>query len=370
MNADGLTPFTNNNDFTTANAAFFDRLAHVIQEAADRNILVLVTPSYIGYGCGDEGWCQEMFANGTQKLNQYGQFLGNRLRNLPNIIWVEGGDHTPSTTGTPSEWDLVNAVATGIETGDGGVHLHTAHWSRGTSSSEGPSAAWLDVDGTYTGLGLQTFRDSSSDWGRDKGVRPSFLIESLYEYSVSSGITAVGSVLRAQMYQPLLLGSFGFLFGNVPICFFGNVGDGNPGWAFPTSISVGNWKTQLGSPGARYASRAKQLFSSLPWQALVPDTAHAILKSGYSDANADHSVLLAATPDRHLAVSYFTASMTVTIDMSQFAGSVAASFYDPISGASQLATGSPFANSGTHSFTPPSKNSEGAADWVLLLQVN
>ena len=219
-NVAGHVPFANNNDFTTTHDDYFNDAERFIQQALSRGFLLFMTPSYIGYGCGDEGWCAEMKANGVAKLTQYGRYVGQKFRNYPNIVWVEGGDHTPSTTGNPSEMDLVNAVANGVIAGDGGTHLHTAHWEDGTSSADVPNLAWLSLDAMYWHAGLHLYTKTLADWTRDKGIRPSFLIETWYEneHQVSR------IQLRAQMYEPLLSGSTGFFVGNDPIWFFGNTG--------------------------------------------------------------------------------------------------------------------------------------------------
>jgi hypothetical protein len=44
-------------------------------------------PSYYGC-CNSEGWSAEMTANGERRLTTYGNYVGNRYKNFPNIIWV------------------------------------------------------------------------------------------------------------------------------------------------------------------------------------------------------------------------------------------------------------------------------------------
>lgn len=361
-NAAGEVPFDNVNDFTTTRAAFFDRAAWLFEQAESRGMLVLVTPSYIGYGCADEGWCQEMFANGVDKLTSYGRFLGERFRDSPNIIWVEGGDLTPSTAGSPSQLALISAIAHGIEAGDGGSHLHTAHWSRSTSSTEGPSVDWLDIDASYSGALRLTYQDCLADWGRDAGKRPLFLIEGYYE--TSANVSAVD--LRAQMYQPVLSGGMGFVYGHHSIWFFGRPGDGNPGWSFVSGPQV-SWSTALGTAGARHVTLARDLLVTLEWSQLRPDTTHRILTAGFTGSGAEQNALLASTPDGRLAVAYMTSRLAITIDLGAFSGSVTASWYDPTNGVRTAISTS--ANSGARTFTPPGNNSEGSGDWVLVLQV-
>lgn len=356
--AAGALPFSNNDDFATANPAFFDHAAWIVEQALARGILVFLTPAYLGYDCGDEGWCREMRASGVEKLTRYGKFVGERFSKYPNVIWVEGGDTVPSATGTPSDLDLVNAVVAGIEAGDGGKHLHTAHWKRGVSSSEGPHVSWLDLDATYSGAGLDTYQDCFDDWKRDQGVRPVFLIEAFYEP------TAKGSppVLRAQMYEPMAAGSAGFFLGNHPVYFFGVPGDGNPAWSFPDAPVTGPWKAELGSRGAAYATYARQLLNSIAWQDLKPDPEHVTARSG--------SAHFARTLDGRLGLAYFSTAASASIDMSAFAGAARPIWYDPTSGASKASGSQPIANQGRHDFAPPGANAEGGRDWVLVLRVD
>lgn len=362
-NAEGVVPFADNRDFTRRNPAFFDHAAWVVERAAERGMLVLMAPAYMGYNCGDEGWCSEMRANGVEKLTRFGRFVGERFRDLPNIVWVEGGDLVPSTSGAPSQLDLVNAVANGIREGDRGSHLHTAHWARGVSSSEGPRVPWLDLDSTYSGLTFETHRDSLADFARSVGKRPVLFLEGRYESEKSTNDVQ----LRAQMYQPVLSGSTGFVFGNNPIWSFANPKDGNPSWAFLSGGAV-PWRTATGSAGAASASRAKELFSSLPWHALLPDVKRKILKSSPHASDPAQNVVLASSPDGRLVVAYFTAALSATLDLNGLSRPLAASWYDPVSGARTPAAKEPLASGGLQTFSPPGNNAGSAPDWVLLLE--
>jgi hypothetical protein len=69
-------------------------------------------------------------------------------------------------------------------------------------------------------------------------------------------------------------------------------------------------------------------------------------------------------------MSYFPKRRSLTIAMSQLSGPATATWYDPTTGNSITDSASPVANVGSHVFTPPSNpHSDGAADWVLLLEV-
>jgi len=57
------------------------------------------------------------------------------------------------------------------------------------------------------------------------------------------------------------------------------------------------------------------------------------------------------------------------LDMTALKDSARAQWFDPTSGNYLEVSGSPFPTTGTRSFKIPGKNSAGAGDWVLLLQV-
>jgi hypothetical protein len=353
LDAAGDAPFSDTSDFTTTNAAYFAHVDWFLDQAKQRGFLVLLVPSYLGYGCGDEGWCAEMKANGTTKLGQYGDFVGARYKGVPNILWVEGGDHTPSTAGNPSEMDLVNAIADGIKKGDGGAHLHTAHWGSETLGAAVPST-WLDVDSVYTYQA--PYVKSLEAFSHDDGVRPFFLIESSYENEHGSS----PGLLRSQMYEPVLAGGTGFLFGNFPIWAFWKPGDAP--WQFDDGHYPGGWTTALDTPGAHDATVAGAFFRSIAWSELRPDVGHQIMTSGPADA------LLASSTDTKLAVVYFASSNVATIDLSHLKVPLTGRWVDPSSGTSSQAPGSPFAAGAKHDFTPPGARADSSGDWLLVLE--
>ncbi|MGA2842685.1 MAG: putative collagen-binding domain-containing protein, partial [Steroidobacteraceae bacterium] len=59
----------------------------------------------------------------------------------------------------------------------------------------------------------------------------------------------------------------------------------------------------------------------------------------------------------------------LTVNMAKFAGPVTAQWFDPTNGTYSKISGSPFANTGRHNFSPSGNNSAGDPDFVLLLTV-
>ena len=353
--AAGDRPFTNNSDLSTTNDAYFQHADWFLQQALARGMLVLLAPAYMGYKGSTDGWIQEMTSTGTAKLDTYGRYLGARYANVPNILWVNGGDYTPSS----SEMPLVTAIVNGIKAA-GDTHLHTAHWG-GEPSFNGPQPSWIDVDTVYVNSPPANYTFMVDGFTADNGVRPIFFIEGWYENEHQS----TRLMLRSDMYQPLLSGEVGFVYGIFPIWSFWSGASGND---YANDGNYPNWKAALGAPGGADATRAKQFFGNLAWQNLTPDANHVVVTAGYGSWGSSNYVLAASTSDRHLAVAYFTNTMTITVDMSRMSGSTTTRWFDPSNGTFTAISGSPFANTGSKSFTPPGSNSDGSKDWVLLLE--
>jgi hypothetical protein len=363
----GLVPFTDINDFSTVQDAYFNYALSVIQEADKRGIMVFLTPCYLGsttlIGGQAQGWIAQMQNNGATKCTNYGNYVGTKFASQPNIIWVAGGDRVPSATGSPSQLDLVNDLMGGVIAGDGGAHLVTGHWGGGANALA-TSVAGLTFTIGYEGMETAAqVADTQTAYAQDLGIRPIAPIEEIYENEHSS----TSLLWRQQMYQPVACGATGFFFGNDPIWFFGNNGDGNPGWTFSSAGAESNWKDNLGSNGALYTTIAANFFNSIPWQALIPDTTNQILTAGYVASPTTNNSLLSRTSDGRLAFVYFSVSQTVTIDLRKINGTnIRAQWFDPSNGTYSAVTGSPFTRA-SRNFTTPGNNAGGDTDWVLVI---
>ncbi len=81
--------------FTTPNEKYFAFADFVIREAQKREYRVLLAPLYLGYDCGDEGWCDEARAASSEDMLNWGRYVGSRYRSFSNIVWLIGGDTDP-----------------------------------------------------------------------------------------------------------------------------------------------------------------------------------------------------------------------------------------------------------------------------------
>jgi hypothetical protein len=347
-----LLPFTSSRlsaanvvDYTKPAETYFDHADWVLRRAADQGFLVLLTPSYVGWKGGSQGWYRTMAANGPERLRQYGEYLGRRYRDFPNILWVHAGDYNPP------DKDLVRAIAEGIAAVDPRA-LHTAHCAPGTAAIEyWRGEPWLDVNNVYTYGPVHSA--ALEQHARREGM-PFFLIESAYEYEHG----ATEQRVRAQAYQAVLSGAAGQVFGNNPIWHF----DGPGIHDAPVT-----WQEALGSRGAQSMTHLHDLLRSVPWWQLEPDLCQTLPTEGRGAE--DERAVAARTPDGALAIVYMPARRAVMIDLAQLAGpEIAARWYDPADGRFSPVGGSPFPATGSRRFNPEPANSSGFADWVLVLE--
>lgn len=346
----GLAPFIKPGDFSTPNEAYFDFAHKVVQKAGEYGIVVWLAPAYLGYGGGDEGFFQELRAGGKDKLRAYGRFVGKRFRDLPNIVWMLGGDYTPESR---DQW-TVTELAAAIREEDP-THLMTAHHSPESSAVTAfGDQKWLSVDNFY-GYEKSLFHPLLAEYRRYP-VRPFVLLETTYEGEHNSRPDQI----RRQAYWAMLSGACGQFFGNNPIWHF----DG-PG-LFPAKTG---WRQAMNARGSRDMAILRKLFAGLPWYALVPEDDHAVVPEGYGSGTA--TVLTATTLDGKLSVSYVPsagfARRSLTVALSAFAGPVRGRWYNPTNGRAFEVTGSPFENRDTRCFLSPGDNGSGTDDWVLIL---
>jgi hypothetical protein len=350
---DGIPPFTAPGDLATPNEAYFSRVDQMIRLAAKYGFVVLLDPAETG------GWLDTLIANGVDKDRAYGQYLGRRYGAFSNIIWMSGNDYQ---TWGPDNDPYVTAVAQGIrDTDPSALQTVELNFLRSGSLDDPTWAPLIDLNASYTYD--PTYVQLLKDYNRSNFL-PTFLVEASYEDEQNSSTVPAGTPqqLRRQEYWSLLSGATGQLFGNHYTWQFlcsQRDADGN---------CVGGWKDQLASPGATQMAHVVALLSSRPWYELVPDQNHEVVTSGYGSFGGDDYVTAARTPEGKLAIAYVPSARTITVDLGTLSGRVTARWYDPTNGAFAAISGSPFVNHGSVSLTTPGTNSDGADDWVLVLE--
>jgi hypothetical protein len=352
-NRKGDGPFREPGNFATPNEEYFTFVDEVIRRAGKQGMCVFLCPAYLGYGGGDEGWFQEIKKAGPQVLRAYGEYLGKRYRDVPNLVWVTGGDYTPETK---DQW-TVDELANSLRAADS-LHPIACHAGGVSAAEPFGDRRWLDLNTTYS-YHPALYVNLLEDYRRSP-VRPFIMIESTYENEHD----AKPEQIRRQAYWSLLCGAAGQFFGNNPIWTFDS-----PVKVFPTDIP---WKKSLDTTGAQDMARLRKLFAGRPWHELEPDTDHKIVIDGYGKWDTEAYSTAARTRDGRLVLVYVAspAPNRLTVDMTRLAGPVTARWYNPAKGEYQPIEGTPFPNTGRRVFQTPGDNGTGAEDWVLVLEAS
>ena len=344
-----LIPSTTNYNLTTPNEAYFAYVDQLVRMAATNGIQVMLDPIETG------GWLTTMLDNGMINCRTYGQYLGNRYKNFPNIIWVSGNDF--QNWSDPNNDAVVTAVALGIMDKDTN-HLQTVELNYYVSSSL-DDANWAPIIGLNAAYTYYPTYDEVLHAYRQSTNRPVFVAEANYEFEGLFGPVTTAPILRKQEYWTLLSGGAGQVYGN------------HYTWQF-----LSGWQSYLDTPGATEMAHATALFAPRAWYNLVPDTNHTVVTAGFGTYSgsgyvADNNYMTAArTADGSLVMAYTPVLGQFTVDMSKLSGPAVAQWYDPGSGTYVPISGSPFTNSGTHNFSPPGNNADGDGGWVLVLETS
>jgi hypothetical protein len=334
---DGLLPFADPNDWTTALDAYFDHAEWVVARAARYGIQVYLAPIYLGYPtqADDEGWIREALANGVERCRAYGRYVGRRLGRHDNLVWLMGGDRNPGEARAH-----VDAVARGIQEQDGTRHLFTAHTQPECSPrDEYAAGGWLTLNATYT-YGI-VHRNLIADYRREPAM-PTFLIESTYEGEHNASAVQI----RRQAYWAALCGACGHFYGNYPMWNM------DPGW-----------EAALNARGAQDMAHLKALVDSRPWHTLLPDLEHAAVVAGLGEFRGLDYCAAARAADGSLIVAYLPRGRAITVNLEQLSGPAwAAWWFNPRTGEATPAGQTQRHGTRFSEFVPP-----GEGDWVLVV---
>jgi hypothetical protein len=346
----GVAPFLKPGDFTQPNAGYFEYAHRAIEAASERGMIVWLCPAYLGANGGDEGFFQQIKAAGPAALRAYGRYVGQHFKDLPNIVWMMGGDFAVPEA---ERW-TGNELAKGLRDA-GAAQLMTAHGGQTTALETFGVQTWLDIDTVYR-YQTDLWRPLLAAYEL-KPAKPFVLIETTYEGEHNSRPEQI----RRQAWWAMLSGACGQFFGN------------NPMWHFdgPTLFPHTNtWQQALDSTGARDMARLGRFFSSLPWPDLVPDVQNTLIKTGAGEGA--NRALAARLPGGTLTVIYIPEDgpgpRELMLDLSQVARPCRAQWFNPANDATLAKEESIQRNEGERLFRTPGDNGTGTNDWVLVIQ--
>lgn len=352
-NAEGEKPLLNN-DPTRPNEKYFAHIDWVIRKAEEKGLYIGLLPTW-----GDK--VDKQWGVGPVIFNEtnayaYGQYLGDRYRNFPNIIWINGGDRQGGGAGF-AVWE---ALGKGIKSRDPN-HLMTFHpWGEHSSSQWFRYSDWLDFNMIQTGHNQRSYAIYKRLLVPDYESIPEKPVmdgEPRYEdHPVGWKPEILGwfddADVRQALYWNLFSGGFGHTYGNHAI--WQMLAPGRT----PIGQARNSWDKNLDMPGAWDMIHARRLLESRPFTERVP------FQSIIANAYIPETDYVVATRGKNYIFIYIPTGINTEVNLLR-CGWVRAKawWYNPRSGeTTEIGT---FQGKDIRTFSPPTKGRGN--DWILVL---
>jgi hypothetical protein len=300
-----------------------------------------------------------------EQAARYAEWLAQRYKNEPNIIWVNGGD----VKGSDST-DVWNAIGTAIRH-TSPAQLITFHPFGRTQSSEWfHDAPWLDInmfqsghrryDQDTSGLcyGEDNWRYMEADYRRTP-VRPALDGEPSYE-AIPQGLHDpsqpywTDADVRRYAYWSVFAGACGFTYGHNAVMQFNKKDNPQPAYGVREL-----WEDALNAPGASEMIFLKRLMLSRPYFERVRSQE---IVAGETGERYDH---IAATRGSDFVFAYTFTGREINIDTDSLHWKeYSASWYNPRNGSTEKIGN--YSTGGIRQFDPPGDPAPGN-DRVLIL---
>jgi len=264
-NMEGEKPLFDN-DPAKPNEKYFAHVDWVIKKAEEKGIFIGLLPSWGDKV--DKQWGIGPVIFNKENAFAYGKWIGNRYKDYPNIIWINGGDRS----GGGANFEVWNTLASGIKLVDKN-HLMTYHpWGASSSSKWFHNQDWLDFNMMQTGHGERSYAAYKKLMIPDyqlKLIKPTFDGEPRYEDHPHDWKPEVlgwfdDADVRQAAYWNLFSGGFGHTYGCHAI------------WQMltpdrqPVGFARHTWYDDLDLPGAGDMINVRRLMESRPMKERIP----------------------------------------------------------------------------------------------------
>jgi len=274
-----------NTDPATPNDAFFKHVDSLVAFAGQQGLVMALWPTW-GY------YVTEAKTINIDNARAYGRWLGKRYANVPNVIWVSGGDRVPV-----GFEEVYRQLALGLREGDRGAHLISYHVCGGRSSSHFfHQEPWLDFNMIQTWCDwFQIYPMVTSD-ALLQPAKPVVMAEGAYENGPeypTGPITPL--IVRRQAWWTVMAGG-SHTYGQ------------NQMWRMEPG-----WESTFETPGALHVALMKKILMGLEWWDLVPD--QGILASGVGSERSLNTAMRSIKGDR--ALVYFSSQCGAFVNVSR-----------------------------------------------------
>ena len=171
-------------DFTKPNEPYWANLDALLAYCESQGIVAFLFPAYVGFNGGEQGWMQEMVANGQARMSAYGAFIAARYKNQKNLVWMAGGDlGSFSAAQTAVEQALLDGMKS--VAGQQSVHFSAEWSSESIATDQGTFGSTMTLNGAYSWAG------NVATYGRRayafSPTLPAFLLEEPYDQEGPDG---------------------------------------------------------------------------------------------------------------------------------------------------------------------------------------
>ncbi len=345
------------------NNDYWDHVDYIVKKAKSLGLYIGFLPTWGRYWHDQVKDGKPLFT--VQNAEVYGQWLGQRYKDAPNIIWILGGDRTVEND---EQKEIIRAMARGLRTGDGGAHLITFHPRGGSGSSKDfHNDEWLDFNMRQNGHNAkfnEGYQNTRADYDL-KPIKPVLDGEPIYEdHPVSFRAKDLGhsisSDVRRPLYWNLFTGACGHTYGHHSVWQMWQPGRG------PINGPLMPWFEAIDQPGAGQMQYGRWLMESRPFLSRVPDDSIIVTDRVPTSVPGAGRYRFVATRDAEgsYAMVYAPIGRAFKVRMDAIKGpKVKAWWYNPRNG--QATAIGEFANTGEREFLPPDKGE--MIDWVLVL---
>jgi hypothetical protein len=296
---------------------YWDHLDYIIRTAARKGIyigMVCIWGTPVGKGDMD-----------VKQAKAYGEFLAERYKNDPNIIWMIGGDIRGDV-----KTDVWESLANTIKSIDKN-HLMTFHpRGRTTSATWFNNASWLDFNMFQSGHRRYGQRNGDGDYPIQENteednwrfverslatspMKPVLDGEPIYE-DIPQGLHDPNETrwkdfdVRRYAYWSVFAGSFGHTYGHNSIMQFVRPGVGA---AYGATTP---WYDALKAPGYNQMKYIKNLVLTFPYFQRIPD------QSIIAGANGERYDRAIATRGNDYLLVYNYSGRPMQVDLSKISG--------------------------------------------------
>lgn len=365
-NAYGELPFENH-DPRRPNERYWRFVDQILRIANDEQLYIGLLPTW-----GDkvaELWGAGPIIFDVETAYLYGVWLGQRYRDVPNVIWILGGDRPTKYVSNQSsqprdDTPVWAAMAAGLRQGAGERLLITYHpWGGHSSSEYVHHEPWLDFNMMQSGHGgghdVPVWEMINHDYHLIP-TKPTLDGEPNYEdhpvspwpvWEPQTGYYDDYDV-RKQIYRSVFSGGCGVTYGHHSV------------WQMASeryemiNHAKMYWQEALDRPGACQVRFLRTLIEARPFFSRIPD--QAMLRNP-GNQNREYSCATRDEDGRYGLV-YLPVTQSVEVDLGKLnSGDILAWWYDPRTGKATL--DGVYKSGNWQIFTPPNEG----PDWVLGL---